>query len=93
MPICPKCGTFVSSDATFCSMCGSPLQPQQPMEPPFPQPTSRPWGTSPTRYGQPIGLSERLEKALGRARLLGFIILGLSVVILLESLYWSGFFG
>lgn len=89
MPVCPRCGAFVSSEATFCPVCGYALKVQPQRSPSFPESAASPWTTSTS----PLQSNERLEKVLGRTRLLVYVVLGLSLIVLLESLYWAGFFG
>ena len=40
MATCPKCGELVSQYATYCSNCGSPLQPQGSPPPPYGGPST-----------------------------------------------------
>lgn len=91
---CPNCGVLVSEDAGFCSKCGASLGPSQPTTPSPPQ---RGFPSSDSQYSsarstQPYGSSEQLERAWKRAEKLSYAVIGLSVVALLETLYWLGFF-
>jgi hypothetical protein len=47
----------------------------------------------PIRSEQSNELSQRLEQALKRVELLSYAVIGLSVIILIETLYWTGFIG
>ena len=86
---CPNCGALVS-DATFCSKCGTFLGPRQSPKPKSDQPRIL---YSPTRSTLSNNLSQRLERAWRRVELLSYMAIGLSVIILLETLYWIGVFG
>jgi hypothetical protein len=87
---CPNCGELVSEDATFCAKCGSSVGATQP---PTPQPYPARSSYSPSRSALPSHLSQRVERAWRRVELLSYAVVGLSVIILLETLYWVGLFG
>jgi hypothetical protein len=54
VPACPKCGALVSSDASFCNVCGSPLQLQQPQ---FSSPPTAPTWTPSRQQSRGFGRS------------------------------------
>lgn len=66
MPVCPKCGALVSSDASYCNVCGSALQPQQSSVPSSPTPP--PWTplrTQPRRLGMSYTILGIISAVIG----------------------------
>ena len=87
---CPNCGGVVLEGASFCSQCGSRLPSPQPTELRlYPARSLR----SPLRSATPHNGSQRLERAWRRVELLSYTVVGLSIILLLETLYWVGVFG
>ena len=89
MPICPYCGATVPDGAIACGKCGASLVSSQPQ-------TSTPFQSQPNSSGQSMGSSStswssgssnsemeaRFQKALRRNELLGYAVLGLSIVLI-----------
>jgi len=83
MTKCSYCGRDnPQTDAAYCSYCGSSLSRQSSN---VPTSSQRSQPTYPTSRSPALGLSERYEKALKRAELLGTIllVLGVAAVVLL----------
>jgi uncharacterized membrane protein YvbJ len=96
MPIpryCSNCGALVNENAAFCSKCGTVLSNQQPNISELVQPTDAPFNSSVFPSSQTNESLEQLGKAYKRAKLFSYIIIGLTLIILVETFYWFGFFG
>ena len=92
---CANCGAVVNEEDLFCPRCGRALKPglsasTSPRPPVQPVPDSVPL---PVRSVPPYESLVRLERAWRRVERLSYVVLGLSVILLLESMYWWGFFG
>ena len=88
MPTCPYCGATVPDGAIACGNCGASLVSTQPQaSTPFqsqPNSSGQSSGSSPTTWSggnYDPQMSTRLEKAMKRNELLGYTVLGLSVVL------------
>lgn len=74
---CPNCGTPNADEARFCANCGRPLTPMATPPPVYPM--------APAAVPRPAG-------AAGGIRLLGLIVLGLSILVILGFFVmdWAG---
>jgi hypothetical protein len=82
MPTCLHCNARVSDGVVYCGNCGAAINsPAISVSPPQ-HPVTRQGSPVSTNTPSSDDLSERLEKAMRRAELLGYAAAGLGVAIL-----------
>jgi len=83
MPICPHCGATVPEGAVYCNNCGAAINSQAASVTASQMQVTSQGSTTSSSTSVSGDLQERLEKAVRRSELLGWVAAGLGAAILI----------